>query len=86
MRKSKVRFARYGITALVVVLLGACAGTSKLPPNSGVGPSPTLPEPTRALLPTVNIAPAKRWSADQLPVPAQGLRVTALARELDHPR
>jgi glucose/arabinose dehydrogenase len=80
------RFARYGITALVVVLLGACGETSKLPPNGGVGPSPTLPEPTRTLLPTVNIAPAKRWSADQLPAPAQGLRVIALARELDHPR
>ena len=81
-----VRFARYGITTLVVVLIGACSETSKLPPNGGVGPTPTLPEPTRTLMPTVNIAPAKRWSADQLPAPAQGLRVTALARELDHPR
>ena len=86
MKTSKSRFARYGVTGLVVAMLGACGEISKLPPNAGVGPSPTLPEPTRTFIPTVNIAPAKRWSDDQLPAPAQGLRVNALARELDHPR
>ena len=86
MKTSTVPFVRNGVAGLVVVLLAACGETSKLPPNAGVGPSPTLPEPTRTLLPTVNIAPAKPWPADQLPAPAQGLSVTALARDLDHPR
>ena len=51
-----------------------------------VGPNPTLPPPITTLLPTVNIAPAKRWGTDEMPTPSAGLQITALARELDHPR
>ena len=42
--------------------------------------------PQQTLIPTVNIAPAKGWSAEQAPTPAAGLNVTAFARGLDHPR
>jgi glucose/arabinose dehydrogenase len=38
------------------------------------------------LIPTVNIAPAKGWSAGEAPSPAPGLQVVAFARDLDHPR
>ncbi|MYM29814.1 Glucose/arabinose dehydrogenase, beta-propeller fold [Duganella sacchari] len=52
----------------------------------GYGPNPALPEPERKLVPTVNIAPAAPWSAQQQPVAPAGFSVTAYARDLDHPR
>ena len=51
-----------------------------------MGRSPTLPAPTAALIPTVHIAPAQGWPAGTQPTPMAGLRVTALATGLDHPR
>jgi glucose/arabinose dehydrogenase len=52
----------------------------------GFGPNPALPEPNRSLIPTVNVAPVDRWSAQETPRPASGFAVTAYARGLDHPR
>ena len=50
------------------------------------GPAPALAEPERALLPTMHIAKAEAWKADAMPVPAPGMRVSAVARDLRHPR
>ncbi|WP_250500523.1 sorbosone dehydrogenase family protein [Caballeronia sp. GAWG1-5s-s] len=50
------------------------------------GPDPELPAPRRALLPTVNIAPAKQWAEGQKPISPAGFDVTAFASGLDHPR
>jgi len=73
--------------ALVLVLFAAgCTDLSRLPAGADVGPQPTLAEPTRTLLPTVNIAPAAPWPDAQAPRPADGLRVDAYASGLDHPR
>ena len=66
--------------------LGACAAPSQQPPQAGVGPAPTLPPPERSTFPTVHIAPAVGWPAGAQPAPMRGLRVTALATGLDHPR
>jgi glucose/arabinose dehydrogenase len=52
----------------------------------GYGPSPKLPPPETALIPTVDIAPAKGWPRGAVPDVAPGLKVTAFATELDHPR
>lgn len=52
----------------------------------GVGPVPALPAPEKSLIPTVNIAPALGWPQGQGPQAMAGLKVTALARGLDHPR
>jgi glucose/arabinose dehydrogenase len=52
----------------------------------GYGPSPTLPAPSKALVPTVDIAPAKGWAAGQTPIAATGFKVAAFADGLDHPR
>jgi glucose/arabinose dehydrogenase len=68
------------------LLLSACGERQRLPDGAHVGPRPTLPEPTRTLLPTVNIAPAAGWAEGATPVAAQGLQVNALAAGLDHPR
>ena len=68
------------------LLLSACGESAKLPEEAAIGPNPTLPEPVKTLIPTVDIAPAKGWPEGVLPTPASGLTVTALARRLDHPR
>jgi glucose/arabinose dehydrogenase len=52
----------------------------------GYGPSPELPAPSKSLVPTVDIAPAKGWPAGQTPIAASGFKVAAFASELDHPR
>lgn len=72
---------------LFVFLLAACvSGPRPLPVEAGYGPNPTLPEPSPELLPVVRVAEAEPWDANEEPTPAAGLQVTALARDLDHPR
>nr|WP_317204699.1 sorbosone dehydrogenase family protein [Janthinobacterium sp.] len=55
-----------------------------MPP--GFGPHPVLPEPEHALIPTVNVAPARPWLATARPQAAPGFAVAAYARGLAHPR
>ncbi|HEY1385669.1 MAG TPA: sorbosone dehydrogenase family protein [Dongiaceae bacterium] len=74
------------LLALVSVLLAACGETAQLPPQADMGPDPTLPAPTRTLVPTVNVAPAVGWPDGGKPVAAPGLAVNAFATRLDHPR
>jgi glucose/arabinose dehydrogenase len=74
------------VLAASVIGLSACGEEATLPGSAGFGPSPQLPPPHVTLFPTLNIAPAKGWPAGATPVAAPGLRVTALAEGLDHPR
>lgn len=67
-------------------LLAGCGNSARLPVEAGTGPQPQLPAPTRSLIPTVNVAPARGWSEGSQPVGAQGTTVTAFATRLDHPR
>jgi glucose/arabinose dehydrogenase len=53
---------------------------------SEYGPSPVLPLPENALIPTLRSAKAKPWQANAMPHPAPGLRVAPVARQLEHPR
>jgi glucose/arabinose dehydrogenase len=74
-----------------VVLTGllafaGCGEQSTLPVRAGMGPDPQLPAPRRAVLPTVHIAPARGWAAGETPTAAPGLKVSAFASGLDHPR
>ncbi|MGI4779750.1 MAG: PQQ-dependent sugar dehydrogenase [Janthinobacterium lividum] len=72
--------------AVAVLLVTACGETAKLPFEAGVGPSPQLPAPNRTLIPTVKVAEATGWTDAAGPTAPQGFRVSALARQLDHPR
>ena len=73
-------------SCVCALLLAACGQGSLLPPQADTGPTPTLTEPRRSLLPTVNIAPAIGWPAGGLPQAAPALQVSAWAGGLDHPR
>ncbi|MDM0065976.1 sorbosone dehydrogenase family protein [Variovorax sp. J31P207] len=72
--------------AAAALLLAACGDASKLAPEAETGPTPTLPAPRQALLPTVNVAPVVGWTDTAGPTAPDGFAVTALARGLDHPR
>src|SRR5688572_14536299 len=73
-------------SVLCILALTACSEMSKLPAGADTGPDPTLPPPTKTLIPTVNIAPAKGWPAGVTPKAAPGTRVAVFASGLQHPR
>jgi glucose/arabinose dehydrogenase len=72
--------------AMTAALAGACSEKAKLPIESGIGPTPTLPPPNKTLLPTVQIAKARGWPAGSKPAVAPGMTVNAFASGLAHPR
>jgi glucose/arabinose dehydrogenase len=76
---------RCALAGAALVLAG-CSDLTQLPPQADMGAQPVLLAPVKQLVPTVNIAPAKGWPEGVLPQPMAGLRVTALARGLEHPR
>jgi glucose/arabinose dehydrogenase len=75
-------------TLLLCIVFGltGCADIAQLPLAAGAGPDPALPPPTKSLIPTVHVAPAKGWPAGAKPAAAPGWEVTAFAAGLDHPR
>ena len=73
------------LTLAAITLLG-CGETARLQREAGYGPTPTLPEPHKTLLPTINVAPAIGWPEGGKPTAAPGTQVQAFARGLDHPR
>jgi len=89
MRQAKSRVI--ATLAIIVIIAGlgvflTRGDTAKLLDSASLGPDPTLPEPTKSLVPTVHIAFAKGWPEGSKPTPASGLEVSALANGLDHPR
>src|SRR5580698_1431098 len=79
------RFATM-LALTTAVALTACGERAKLPEKAGWGPHPTLPDPNPTPIPTVNVARATKWAAGEKPTAASGLKVTAFAENLDHPR
>ena len=69
---------------LPILLLMGCS--SQPAGDPGVGAHPGLPEPRRALIPTIDIAPATGWPAGAMPTAATGLQVKPFASGLQHPR
>ena len=69
-----------------LLVLAACAGQTDLPSSATYGPNPTIVEPQKAPIPTINARKAVGWPAGDKPIPAAGLKVEAFASGLDHPR
>jgi len=82
------RFPRafLGLALAIAMAVAGCGEHATLPDAATSGASPQLATPVRAVIPTVNIAPAKGWSPGDTPVPAPGLAVKAYAEGLEHPR
>lgn len=60
--------------------------TAQLPPGADTGREPVFTGPRSEMIPTVNIAEVKPWTAGEAPVPAKGLAVARFADGLSHPR
>jgi len=71
---------------LAALIVAGCADPARLPVAAGIGPNPVIPPPSTSLIPLINVVKAKGWPANEKPVAAAGMTVTAFARELDHPR
>ncbi|PKA44769.1 sorbosone dehydrogenase [Rhizobium sullae] len=82
------------IIAAVLLLILVAGGwifafereSATVPIEQGYGASPALPAPNPTLIPTVNVAEAAGWPDGATPIAADGLKVHAFAKDLDHPR
>ena len=74
------------LLAIVVIFWVTRPDEATVPMDKMVGVDPVLVDPRPQMVPTVDIADVSRWSADEKPVPAQGLVVERFADGLDHPR
>src|SRR3990167_5905573 len=81
-RPSACRLAWPAPGPAVLLALGACAEPARFTVAEGSGNNPALPAPSRALIPTVNIAPARGWPPGAMPTPAPGPPGQALSRDL----
>jgi glucose/arabinose dehydrogenase len=72
--------------SIAALTLAACSSGPLAPDGGTFGPNPTLVEPSRRVLPLVNIAPAVGWPEGAMPTARQGQVVQAFASGLDHPR
>ena len=70
----------------LAAVLAACAPPARLPVDAGTGPQPTLPQPSKSFIPTVNVAPAVGWPDGETPKAIEGTAVVAFATGLEHPR
>lgn len=80
------RWTRLCLIPVAAAAIVACGETARLPFEAGVGPTPQLPAPNRTLIPTVKVSEAIGWTDTAGPIAPAGFEVTALARQLDHPR
>jgi glucose/arabinose dehydrogenase len=73
------------LACLTMLTLGAC-GEETFDVQSQVGPNPNLPEPQQYLFPPMHLASVVGWKEGEKPTTAKGLKVEALANDLQHPR
>lgn len=81
-----IKLSGHLICCMTLLGLLGCSDMAKLPAQADMGPRPTLVQPKRTLLPTVNVATAKGWDRGATPHVAEGLAVKAFAESLNHPR
>ena len=70
--------------AALLMLAGCDDGSGD--PTAQIGPQPKLPDIQQYLFPPINIARIVGWKGDETPTVAQGLKIKALAKGLQHPR
>ncbi|MEO8547089.1 MAG: sorbosone dehydrogenase family protein [Sphingomicrobium sp.] len=72
--------------AVTAALAGCGDGGSSFDRKTQIGPNPKLPAPHQYLIPPVRIAKVIGWAPGEHPVAPPGMRVQALAGDLQHPR
>lgn len=82
----------FALTLLALVILAGAlfyftrGDTAQLPVGADVGREPVFTTPRSEMVPTVNVADVRVWTANEQPVAAKGLRVARFAEGLSHPR
>ena len=73
---------------LLLPLLGLASACSDddFDPQTQIGADPKLPEQQQYLFPPMHIASVVGWKKDETPAVAPGLKITAFATGLQHPR
>ncbi|WP_425339471.1 PQQ-dependent sugar dehydrogenase [Methylotenera oryzisoli] len=74
------------LSILSALVMSACGESAKHDISTGMGAQPTLPEPVKTLIPTVHVAAVVGWNNANKPNAAPGLKVSAFAAGLEHPR
>ncbi|MFL9502748.1 PQQ-dependent sugar dehydrogenase [Rhodopseudomonas palustris] len=85
---STVMFKRAAmlVACASLLTLAGCGGDDHFDVSSQIGPNPNLPEPQQYLFPPMKLAPVVGWKDGETPSAPEGLKVTALATGLQHPR
>jgi len=81
----KTAFTTVAIAAGVALAACGSSDQKNFDKSTEYGPNPTLPEPTRGLLPNMEIPKVIGWQGETPTVP-QGFRIEALATGLSNPR
>ena len=76
----RLAFAGVAVAALTA------AGPDDFDVKTQIGPNPVLPEPQNYLVPPMHLAQVVGWKAGEVPTVADGMKVTAMATGLEHPR
>ncbi len=73
------------IAACLLPFTPACAADS-FDPTTQVGSNPVLPDPQQYLFPPMHLARVVGWKQVETPTVAPGLKIEALAQNVQHPR
>lgn len=74
------------IVAAGIIGYLAWPDTARTPFDQVIGRQPRITDPRIQTIPTVKIASVVGWQNGAMPIPGEGLKVQAFARNLDHPR
>lgn len=74
------------LIATGVIIYLAQGDKARLAAGADTGKEPVFTAPRSELIPTINVAEVKAWTANQKPMAAQGLAVARFAEGLAHPR
>ena len=66
--------------------IAGCGSSQDIDKSAQYGPSPSLPDPSRGLLPRMNVPKVIGWSDGATPTVPQGFRIEAIATGLSNPR
>lgn len=74
------------LASATCLLLAACGSRQDLDKATQYGPDPQLPEPSRGLLPRMQVPKVIGWAQGETPAVPQGFRIEAIATGLSNPR
>ena len=77
---------RLAAVVAACLALGGCGNKQDIDKSAQYGPSPSLPDPSRGLLPRMNVPKVIGWSDGATPTVPQGFRIEAIATGLSNPR